>query len=167
METSKTLEILKMAILMEKRGNAFYTKVAEQSADPDIKHIFSVIAEEEKLHIQFLSEQYASIEKFHSFREQPLPVPQADSIAALILSEEMIKKIAAAGYEAAAISAAIDMEKKAIDIYSAQAAESDNAHEKILYKWLADWEKGHLKVLNELDNELKEKIWYDNNFWPF
>jgi rubrerythrin len=167
MEKSKTLEILKMAILMEKKGNAFYTKVAEQSVDPDIQHIFSVMAEEEKLHIQFLSEQYTSIEKFRSFREQPLPVPAEDGIASLILSAEVIKKISSAGFEAAAISAAIDMEKKAIEVYSAQAEGSDNAHEKSLFKWLANWEKGHLKVLVELDNELKEKIWYDNNFWPF
>jgi len=27
--------------------------------------------------------------------------------------------------------------------------------------------KGHLKVLNDIDNELKEKIWNDNQFWPF
>ena len=167
METSKTLEILKMAILMEKRGNAFYTKVAEQSADPDIKHIFSIMADEEQIHIQFLSEQYSSIEKFRSFREQPLPVPSGDGIASMILNEDIIKRISSAGFEAAAISAAIDMEKKAIEIYSAQAEETVNAHEKTLYRWLANWEKGHLKVLHELDNELKEKIWYDNNFWPF
>jgi len=167
METSKTLEILKRAILMEKRGNAFYTKVAEQSTDPDIKNIFSVMADEEKIHIQFLSEQYTSIEKFRAFKEQPLPGPSADAIAGLILTEEIIKKISSAGFEAAAISAAIDMEKKAIEIYSAQAAESDNIHEKSLYKWLANWEQGHLKVLNDLDNELKEKIWFDNKFWPF
>ncbi|MCX6251830.1 MAG: ferritin family protein [Bacteroidetes bacterium] len=167
METSKTLEILKMAILMEKRGNAFYTKIAEQTADPDIKNIFSVMADEEKIHIQFLSEQFASIEKSRSFREQPLPDPGGDAIAGLVLSEEIISKISSAGFEAAAISAAIDMEKKAIEIYSARAGESDNVHEKSLYKWLTDWEKGHLKVLNDLDNELKEKIWFDNNFWPF
>jgi rubrerythrin len=40
-------------------------------------------------------------------------------------------------------------------------------NEKKLFNWLADWEKGHLKILNDLDNDLKEKIWYDNQFWPF
>ena len=32
--------------------------------------------------------------------------------------------------------------------------------------WLADWEKSHMTMLAELDKEIKEKIWYDNSFWP-
>jgi rubrerythrin len=79
----------------------------------------------------------------------------------------MKNKISAAGYEAAAISAAIDMEKKAIEVYSNQAEISTDPNEKKLYNWLADWEKGHLKILSDLDNELRDKIWYDNHFWPF
>ena len=59
------------------------------------------------------------------------------------------------------------MEKKAIDVYSTQAETATDPNEKILYNWLSDWEKGHLKILNDLDNELKEKIWYNNQFWPF
>ena len=60
-----------------------------------------------------------------------------------------------------------DMEKKAIEIYSKQAESAVDINEKKLFSWLADWEKGHLKILNDLDNELKEKIWFDNQFWPF
>jgi rubrerythrin len=85
----------------------------------------------------------------------------------MVLSEEVKTRIAAAGYEAAAISAAIDMEKKAIEVYSAQAAAASDPNEKALFNWLSDWEKGHLKILNDLDNELKEKIWNNNQFWPF
>jgi len=34
MENTKTLEILKTAILLEKRGKAFYEKMAKQTARP-------------------------------------------------------------------------------------------------------------------------------------
>ena len=37
MENLKTLEILKMAILMEKRGHAFYSQVASQTKSFEIK----------------------------------------------------------------------------------------------------------------------------------
>ena len=90
-----------------------------------------------------------------------------EKIAKLVLSEEIKMKISAAGFEAAAISAAIDMEKRAIEIYSSQAGIASDPYEKNLYSWLAEWERSHLKILNELDNELKERIWFDNKFWPF
>jgi rubrerythrin len=167
MQNQKTLDILKMAILMEKRGFAFYTKVAEQATDPEIKNVFSTMAAEETIHVKFLSDQFLNLEKNQAFEQLELPDVAADGIASMILSDEVKQKINAAGFEAAAISAAIDMEKKAIEVYSQQAAAANDPNEKSLFSWLADWEKGHLKVLNDLDNELKEKIWFDNQFWPF
>jgi len=32
---------------------------------------------------------------------------------------------------------------------------------------LADWEKGHHYWLHKINEDLKEQVWYDNNFWPF
>ncbi len=167
METQSTLDILKMAVLMEKRGVAFYTTVAEQSSDPEISNVFKTMAGEESIHVKFLSEQFLSFEKNQEFTCPNLPDQSADGIANMILSEEVKNKIAVAGFEAAAISAAIDMEKKAIEVYSKQAETATDPNEKILYNWLSDWEKGHLKILNDLDNDLKERIWYNNQFWPF
>jgi len=167
METQNTLDILKMAVLMEKRGVAFYTTVAEQSSDPEISNVFKTMASEESIHVKFLSEQFLSFEKNQEFTCPNLPDQSADGIANMILSEEVKNKIAVAGFEAAAISAAIDMEKKAIEIYSKQAETATDPNEKTLYNWLSDWEKGHLKILNDLDDDLKERIWYNNQFWPF
>lgn len=167
METQKAIDILKMAILMERRGYAFYAKVAENAADPEIKHIFLVMADEETKHVKFLSEQFMHYEKEHKFAHVDLSDLAHEEFANLILTEDMKKKISSAGFEAAAISAAVDFEKRAIEVYSKQAELTGDPNEKALYQWLADWEKGHLKVLNDIDNELKEKIWNDNQFWPF
>jgi rubrerythrin len=167
METKSPLDILKMAILMEMRGFSFYTKVAEQTKDDAIANIFTIMAQEENLHIKYLSEQFANFEKSKHFGDTPVTDSPAAGITKLILNEEIKNKISAAGFEAAAISAAIEMEKKAIEVYSHQGEISKDPNEKKLYKWLADWEQGHLKVLNELDNELRDKIWFDNQFWPF
>ena len=167
METKKAIDILKMAILMEKRGFAFYCKVAETTSDPDIKNVFQVMAEEETKHVKFLSDQFAHYDKEHKFSHVNLPELEHEEFTRLILTEEMKNKISSAGFEAAAISAAVDFEKKAIEVYSKQAELTTDPNEKALYNWLSDWEKGHLKVLNDIDNELKEKIWNDNQFWPF
>ena len=167
METQKALEILKMAILMEKRGHSFYSTVANNTPDPDIKNIFLVMSDEEMKHIKFLSDQYIHYEKVHEFRKVNLSDLAEEGFAKLILTEDLKQKISSAGFEAAAISAAIDFEKKAIEVYSKQAEITTYTNEKALYQWLADWEKGHLRILSTLDNELKEKIWNDHQFWPF
>ena len=167
MENNPVIEILKQAILLEKRGFAFYSSVAHQAADPEIRKVFQVMADEETLHVKFLSEQFAYYDKHKTFLKVDLPDFNSDGISNLVLTDEVKNKIAAAGFEAAAISAAIDMEKRAIEVYSGQAQHATDLAEKELYSWLADWEKTHLKVLNDLDNELKERIWFDNQFWPF
>lgn len=167
METPKALEILKMAILMEKRGHAFYATVAAQTADEDVRHIFHTMADEETKHIKFLSEQYLTYNKEHSFKKVEFPDSSNEGFASLILTEEMKQKISASGFEAAAISSAIDFEKRAIAVYAERAETAEDPNEKSLYHWLSDWEKGHLKVLSDIDRELKEKIWNDNQFWPF
>jgi len=165
MENTQSNEILKTAILMEKRGKAFYEMVAQQTKSDDVKKIFTMMAEEEQTHVEFLSKQFASYNKNQQFAKIEL---KADAgIVDEILSGDIKKQISAASFEAAAISAAIDMETKAIEVYSKQAAAATDPNEKELFSWLADWERGHHKVLHELNEQLKEDIWYDNQFWPF
>ncbi len=165
MDQNRSIEILKMAILLETRGKAFYSTCAKNSENIAVKGIFETLAMEEDAHIKFLSEQYKEIKKNNHFAAIDLP---KDSITVdQILTEEIKKSLSAAGFEAAAISSAIDMENRAIAVYSEQANIATDPEEKKFYQWLADWEKEHHKLLHKLDQELKEKIWFDNNFWPF
>ena len=153
---------------MEHRGKSLYTTVAGQTKSAEVRKIFQVMADEEQLHIDFLQKQYASYKKsgtfdINSFGDQGTD----DAIAAMILTDEVRKEISGAGFEAAAISAAIDMENKSIEVYAARAAEADDPNEKELYDWLANWEKGHHRLLLEMNKQLTEQVWNDNNFWPF
>lgn len=169
MKESRSEEILKKAILMEKRGKAFYEQVAKNTDNEEVANIFTIMAKEEQTHIDYLSEQFKYFRENNKFKEAKLVANNEsdDAIANLILSGEVKKKISAAGYEAAAINAAIDMETKAIEVYSNQAKKTKDRNEKELFQWLSDWEKGHHKILNDLSKELQEEVWNDNNFWPF
>lgn len=167
MEKNTALDILKTAILLEKRGKAFYETVAGKTDDEDVKKIFSIMAKEEQLHIEFLSQHYKNFEQSGNFKKVDMQPKADESVADMVLSKEISNRISAAGFEAAAISAAIDMENKAIEVYSRRAKESSDPVEKELFDFLANWEKSHHKILHELNEELKEKIWYDNQFWPF
>jgi rubrerythrin len=87
--------------------------------------------------------------------------------AAEILTQDLKRQISAADYEAAAIAAAMSMEKNAIQVYGRRAAEAQDPDERALYRWLAEWETAHLDFLARIDRELTEEIWHDNRFWPF
>ncbi|MEI6346710.1 MAG: ferritin family protein [Bacteroidota bacterium] len=165
---NNALDILKMAILMERRGKEFYTTVANQAKDENVKNIFFLMSKEEQLHIEQLSEHFKSFMKNGKFEKLEINhVEEDDTIAKLILDPSIKKSISAASFEASAIGAAIDMENKAIEVYSKRAKESTDENEKALYLWLTDFERGHHKLLNDLNKELMEEVWNDNHFWPY
>lgn len=163
METKTAIDILKTAILMEKRGKAFYETVANQTQNEEVKRIFITMADEEQTHIELLSKQFVNYQKNKTFSTISLQSNEDE----LILNKAIQEQISAASYEAAAISAAIDMEKKAIEIYSQRAKEATDPNEKEIFEWLANWEKSHFGILLEMNKALTEKAWYDNNFWPY
>ncbi len=167
MDDDKTTDILKSAILMEKRGQAFYEKVAQQASTDAVKLFFETMAAEEKNHIRILSEQFKAYQDNKQFNAVQFDDHQEPGTANQVLSKEIKSEISAAAYEAAAISAAMSMEESAIKLYSDRAAIATDANEKALYNWLAKWETQHLNFLADIDRELTDDIWYDQNFWPF
>lgn len=165
---NQVTDILKQAIIMENRGKSLYEMVAAQTPSAEVKEIFKTMADEEQMHIEFLTKQFAHYKKNKNFDKNQLDTTaEEDAIANSILTEKIKQDISGAGFESAAISAAIDMENKSIEVYELRAKESTDPNEKELYQWLADWEKGHHKLLLELNKQLTEKVWFDNNFWPF
>jgi rubrerythrin len=165
--TKSAEDILKTAILLEHRGKAFYTTAARETQIEAVRKFFTMMAEEENGHIEFLSRQFAEFEKSGKFAENTIKSPTDAAEAAMILTEKIKKEISAAGFEAAAISAAIDFENRAIEVYQERANSSKDPNEKEMYQTLADWERTHFHMLHTIDEDLKEQIWYDNKFWPF
>ncbi len=166
MAETDALTILKRAILLETRGRAFYKKAAETAESPEVKDFFEMMAAEEVRHIKILSEQYRSYQADQKFKPRAADDFSAE-VADQVITDKLKEKISAAGFESAAISAAMGMEERAIKLYSRRAADAVDPQEKALYKWLADWESQHLELLSRIDREVTEKIWNDNRFWPF
>ncbi|MFO7614115.1 MAG: ferritin family protein [Bacteroidales bacterium] len=161
------IDILKEAILLERRGKAFYSTVARQTESEAARKIFEMMAAEEDDHINYLSKQFAYYQQHNEFMKNEEAGDTDDTAVMEILTEEIKKQVEAAGFEAAAISAAMDFETRAVKIYSDRAEAATDPHEKEMYQMLADWEKGHHHWLHKINEDLKEQIWYDNNFWPF
>jgi len=165
MSQENPLDIIKGAILLERKGKAFYESTFRNTKSEGVREIFNTLANEEKKHIDILEEQFG-----HLIREGKLKAVERDErpmdISSVVITEKVQREVSAAGYEAAAISAAIALEEQAVKFYSEHASSTDSQVAKELYQWLANWEKTHLTFLSELDRELMESIWYDNKFWP-
>ena len=167
MAKDQSIDILKEAILLERRGQAFYRKVASQSDNAEVKDFFEMMAQEEARHIEILETQFAAFVQDSQFKDIGEEASNETATAGQILSASLKQTISAAEFEAAAISAAMLMEERAIALYSDRAKVAEDPNEAVLYRWLADWERGHLSYLARLDKELREAVWNDQQFWPF
>ncbi len=167
MSTDSTTDILKSAILLETRGRAFYRKVAEESQSAALRDFFETMAAEEDDHIRILSNQFKTYRETGRFGSETPAAEASGDLAAEILDSATSARISAAGFEAAAVAAAMGMEKRAVELYSQRAQAAEDPQEKALFRWLADWETTHLDFLARIDRALTEKIWNDNQFWPF
>jgi rubrerythrin len=165
MTENNALDILKDSILLEKRGEAFYRAAANQSTNNDVRAFFRTMADEEVAHVNILADQFKAFKETGKFI--PSDTSQSGTISQNVLTPEVRDRIAAADFEAAAISAAMLMEERAIALYVQRGKEALDPQEKKLYQWLAKWENEHLSFLAAIDADLKERIWNDSGFWPF
>ena len=143
--------------LMDAIEPEIYEKAAASADREAVKDFFNKMAQDEVSHVEILSEQYRSYKQNGKFQPRALDGSQ-EKVAAAVLTEDLKASITAAGFESAAISAAMGMEERAIKLYSGRAEEADDPEEKALYKWLAEWERQHLNFLAEIDKELTEEI---------
>ncbi len=167
MNSEKAVDILKQALLIEKKGKAFYRQVAGAAQHPEVKQFFETMAEEEVRHIEILSDQFRAYHENRRFASLNYDSDAEKSAVANVLTQDLVEAMQAADFEAAAVTAAVAMEKNAIKLYATRAAEATDPEEKALYEWLTRWEKSHLTFLAELESELTQKVWFDQNFWPF
>ncbi len=164
MTSNKVLDVLKQALLLEKKGFALYSEVAKHTQSGAAREFFQMMANEEKLHVAWVEKQFALAAKGRAFAEIEMEdSPTADAVLTAKLKEE----ISAAGYEAAAISAAIALEENAIRIYSERAKETQDKEEKRMYETLVEFERQHLVMLLKINSEITQSVWFDNQFWPF
>ncbi len=160
------LEALKEAILSERRAAAFYETAARNAHDGGVRSVFETMAGEEKEHARLLARQWASAVQGGGFEpppDEPIQPREDDAIVSHAIRNGML----AAGFEAGAIAAAMALEERAIALYGSRAELAADPNEKKLYRWLATWEKGHLEFLARMDEQLRESVWQDQNFWPF
>jgi len=157
-------DALKGALLLEQRGKALYENAAQSTEKPAVAELFRTLAAEEDRHIQMLEGFFREYRE-KGRTEEPGVTPE--EIAGSILTDEVKREVTEASYEAAVIYAAMGLEEKAISYYADQAEKAADEHARDLFKKLADWERTHLELLMAIDEDLRQRVWNDQHFWPF
>jgi rubrerythrin len=161
----RVLDIVKGAILLEHKGKALYESVVQTTKIEAVKELFAWLVREEEKHIGFLAKQYKRLAKGQNLDVSDFEEDHGET-AEMVITDEIVSNVFGAGYEAAVISAALEFEKKAVEFYSQQAEKAKSEEEIDVFQWLSKWETTHLQMLAEVDDELKQQIWFDNQFWP-
>jgi rubrerythrin len=155
--------ILKEAYFLEMRGESLYRDAVREDMSPELRDLFDFFAQEEERHAKLLKEQ---LKNLHSGEPVNLPMSPTAPYSGRFSTKEIAVAVKAAGYEGALVGAALDFERRAYEFYELQAETVTDPVFKTLYTELSRWEKQHMTLFAELDREIRENVWYDNNFWP-
>lgn len=158
------ISCLKEAILFKYKSKEFYASVVTATQHQGVKELFNYLRKEEIFHIKALKGYYQQVARGEELRFKHHG-QSTEGISHQVLTEQIVKGISGAGYEAGVISAALGLEKNALEYFMVRAEQATTRDEKDLFTWLTDWERGHMMVLTILNNDLRDKVWHDDNFW--
>ncbi len=159
---------LRKAIQAEREGQHFYRMAAQITQDAQGRSVFEELAEDERIHEEFLRRHYDSVLKDGRLASgEALVAPAADRFAHPIFSADLRKRAAGAHYEMTALSIGIQLEESAVRFYEGEAKACENPAAKEFYKTLVTWEQGHLSALQRQADAMKEEYWGATGFAPF
>lgn len=144
--SKNTVEILKLAIQMEKAGLRTYMKFAKETKDEIGKNLFITLAGDELDHIDILEEQLESQVENRTWKNGHIEksliqkiIPKMSKNEIRIKGEEEIDQIDA-------LKIAIQQEKDSIDFYARQMKATDDPAAKDLFQKLVEMEELHCKI---------------------
>ena len=167
-ETKKAvLEAVKTAIITELRGLEIYAAAAERTTDASAKLMFQSLADDERLHKEFLEKNYRSVLQEGVWAVPATPQNLTPLDHSDIVTPEFLKRVKGGSFEMAVIAAGVELERSAIEYYRAAAEACPDETVAATFRFLSDWEKGHLESLSELERRMRDQYFAELGFSPF
>jgi rubrerythrin len=136
------MNALEMAMKMETDAITFYTEAAKKTAYPAGKKMFLTITEDEKRHLQMISEIVKGLEVS---AKDVSPLKNVQSIFET-MKTEMMKKVEATTDELEAFKIAMDMEKEGVAFYKKMLGGASKEKERTLLERLIGEEEQHYAI---------------------
>ena len=137
-------DVVRAAVQLERDGRAFYLDAAEKAASELTRKMFASLADDEADHLAWIEEMMPGVDTATEANRDLYG--RLSHVFADVPDEER-QKIAASGDDVAAIHAAMDLEKKAVDAYGNWQAEAEDRDVKKVCDLLTGVERFHIQVL--------------------
>jgi rubrerythrin len=142
------MNAIEIAIKMEKDAIDFYREAAEKTTHPVGKKMFLSITEDEKRHLQMLSQIFKEV---GVKIDEVSPMKNMKTVFAA-MKDSMMQKITATKDELEAFKIAMQMEKEGIEFYRKTEAEVQKEKEKALFARLIKEEEQHYAIFSNTYN---------------
>ena len=146
------MNALEISKKMETDAIKFYTEAAEKTKYPAGKKMFLTITEDEKRHLELISQL---IKGMNITIDDVSPMKRVKTVFESLKSE-MLQKVAASKDEMDAFKIAMEMEKEGQKFYEKSLAEAKTDKEKALFKRLMEEEKQHYAIFSNTLNHLSD-----------
>ncbi len=138
------MNAIEIAIKMETDAINFYSEAAEKTQNPVGKKMFLTITEDEKRHLDTLSQIFKGL---HIEMKDVSPMKNVKTVFEL-MKDEMMKRVKATTDELEAFKIAMQMEKEGVEFYKKAAIEAQTEKEKSLFERLVKEEQEHYGIFS-------------------
>ena len=142
-------EAVALAIEREKEARAFYIEKSTEMENPKFKELYEYLANEEVKHLRYL-EEYRD--------KKELPVITTEVPSGQSFTPEFDRGRTKGGEvtlgDAGILLAALRYERKTEDFYSELAYKVEEEDQKMFFRMLARYERGHYEVIDSYLDEI-------------
>ncbi len=151
------MNAIEIAIKMEKDAIDFYQQAAQKTQNPVGKKMFISITEDEKRHLQMLSNILKEVD---ITIKEVSPMQNIKTIFET-MKDSMMNRVTATNDELEGFRIAMEMEKEGIEFYNKTRTEAKTEKEKKLFERLIEEEKQHFAIFSNTYNFMKDTgNWY-------
>ncbi|MCF6239030.1 MAG: ferritin family protein [Candidatus Marinimicrobia bacterium] len=164
-EFKSVQDVLKRAILLEMNGKEFFKMAAKTATSSVAKELFEHMVKEEEHHLHILQltfKRHLDEGKVILPSEEELQFGFQDPI----IDKSFLMELRNSAFDSSAISIALTLEERAFKFYQKEEQAATDPEIKKLFTWLTDWEIDHHRKLMALEEDFREEVWNDSNFWP-
>ena len=164
-QLTSAIDAVKTAILTEMQGYELYKAAAERTQNPEARRMFHLLAKEEDGHHRMLHEQFQSLMKEKKWAPPPT-LAHGEGFENLVADEQWRRSLQFGTMELSVVSLGASLEAKAISFYKKAAESTPDPEGRKVFQWLVDWEDGHLKWMQWLEEDLTQRYWAEQGFSP-
>jgi len=142
MKKEGKMDALELAMNMEKDAIKFYSEAARKTKYPAGKKMFDTITEDEKRHLEMISQLIKGLNVTH---KDVSPMKNVKTVFES-MKDEMMKKVEASADELEAFKVAMKMEREGMEFYKKTLAGAKKEKEKALLERLIQEEQQHYAI---------------------